>query len=160
MKSYSSRMKASLQQQQAFCLENISTTIRELDNIYWINSLHTPYDLMKQTVTKYPWVNLKCLKNSMPSLLDSGNMVSLARQDYSYCFIRLKLEAAKAPEVSVYIIYLNWNEERGWHPITHSLEMDFKFLDLEVSKVGFLVSKSQSNCYVRQWLVYYLFASL
>ena len=47
-----------------------------------IKSMQTQFGIMKRAVAKCPSIELKVMGESVPSLLDSGSMVSLMRQDH------------------------------------------------------------------------------
>ena len=79
---------------------------------------------MTQTVVECPSMNLKFLENTMPSLLDSGSMVSLVQSDYFDHFIQLKLEPTKGPEANVHNLFKLKKASEGGIPITHCFEMD------------------------------------
>ena len=46
------------------------------------NSLQTQFKIMKRAVAKCPKVNVTIMGENMPSLLDSGSMVSMMQQTY------------------------------------------------------------------------------
>ena len=48
----------------------------------YVKSMQTQFKIMKQAVAKCPSVKLKVMSESVPSLLDSGSMVSLMWQDH------------------------------------------------------------------------------
>ena len=52
------------------------------------NSLQTQFKIMKRAIAKCPKVNVTIMGENMPSLLDSGSMVSLMQQTYFNRYFR------------------------------------------------------------------------
>ena len=57
--------------------------------------MQTQFKIMKQAVVKCPNVKLKIMGESVPSLLDSGSMVTLMQQDHFNQYFRPHLGPAE-----------------------------------------------------------------
>ena len=57
--------------------------------------MQTQFKIMKWAVTKCPSIELKIVGESVPTLLDSGSMVSLIWQDHFIQYFRLQLGPAE-----------------------------------------------------------------
>ena len=67
--------------------------------------MQTKFKIMKQAVAKCPSVKLKIMGESLPSLLDSGSMVSLMWQDHFNRYFRLQLGPAESSVVDTHHIF-------------------------------------------------------
>ena len=89
---------------------------------------------MKRAVAKCPKVNITILGEIMPSLLDSGSMVSLMWQTY----LRPWLGPAEGAVVEAHNIFNLKSANDGGIPLSRYIELDVEFLGLEVPRVRFL----------------------
>ena len=89
-----------------------------------VKSMQTRFKIMKQAVAKCPSIELKIMGESVPSLLDSGSMVSLMWQDHFNRYFRLQLGPAEGSVAD-----------------THHL-FD---LGLHVPRVGFLITQNPNK---------------
>ena len=56
---------------------------------------------MKQAVAKYPSINLIIIKETTPSLLDFGSMVSMMWQDYFDQYFKCQLRPVEGSKAEV-----------------------------------------------------------
>ena len=103
---------------------------------------------MKQAVAKCPWADFKYFKNTIPSLLDSGSMVSIVRQDYFDHYIKPNIGPAKGQDVSAHNLFKLKGSNEGDILITY-FDMNVKFLGLQVPKGGFLFAKIPTDLLVQ-----------
>ena len=89
---------------------------------------------MKHAVAKCPSVHIKFLKTVMPSLLDSGRMVSLVWQDYFNWYITQKLYPVKGQEANAHTLFDLKSGNEGGILLSCYFEVYIMFLALRVSK--------------------------
>ena len=94
-------------------------------------SMQTQFKIMKWTVAKCPNTELKIMGESVPSLLDSGSMVSLMWQDHFYRYFRPQLGPAEGSVADVYHVF-NLTSMSGGHTIVQVCRIGCGFLGLQV----------------------------
>ena len=77
-----------------------------------IKSMQPQFKIMKWVVAKCPSVKLKIMGESVPSLLNSGSMVSLMWQDHFNRYFRLHLGPTKGSVASTHYM-LNLTSASG-----------------------------------------------
>ena len=100
--------------------------------------------IMQRAVSSSPSVNLKLLGLEMPSLLDSGSMVTLVKEGYFNKYILPKLKNLN--ELSeVHSLFKLTVVNNGIMPVSWYFEADVNILGFTVPQVGFLVVKDPNT---------------
>ena len=94
---------------------------------------------MKWAVAKCPSIELKVMGESVPSLLDSGSMVSLMMQDHFNRYFRPQLGPAEGSVADTHLLFDLTSASGGAIPLSRYVELDVKFLGIHVLRVGFLM---------------------
>ena len=105
-----------------------------------VKLMQTQFKIMKQAVAKCPSVELKIMGKSVPSLLDSGSMVSLMWQDHFNWYFRLQLGPADAHN-----LFDLTSASGGAIPLSRYVELDVEFLRLQVPRVRFLITQNPNK---------------
>ena len=93
---------------------------------------------MKQAVAKCPSVELNIIGESVPSLLDSGSIVSLIWQDHFNIYFRLELGPMEGSVADTHHMFDLTSASDGAIPLSRYVELDVEFLKLRVLRVRFL----------------------
>ena len=100
--------------------------------------------IMQRAVSSCPSVNLKLLGLEMPSLLDSGSMVTLVKEGYFDKYILPKLKNLN--ELSeVHSLFKLTAVNNGIMPVLQYFEADMNILRFTVPQVGFLIVKDPNT---------------
>ena len=110
-----------------------------------MKSMQTQFKIMKQTVAKCPSIKLKTMGESVPSLLDSGSMVSLMWQDHFNWYFRLQLLPAEGLVADAHHLFNLTSASGGAILLSRYIELDVEFLGLQVSRVGFLITQNPNK---------------
>ena len=100
---------------------------------------------MKQAIAKCSSVKLKIMGESVPSLLDSGSMVSLMWQDHFNRYFRPQLGPAEGSVADAYHMFDLTSGSGGAIPLSRYMELDVEFLGLQVPRVGFLIVQNPNK---------------
>ena len=100
---------------------------------------------MKWAVAKCPSIELKIMGESVPSLLDSGSMVSLMWQDHFNRYFRLQLGPAEGSVADAHHLFDLTSASGGAIPLSRYVELDVEFLELHVPRVGFLITQNPNK---------------
>ena len=109
------------------------------------NSLQTQFKIMKRAVAKCPIVNITIMGENMPSLLDSGSMVSLMQQTYSNRYFRPQLGPAEGAVADAHNLFDLKSTNGGDIPLLKYVELDVNFLGLNVPRVRFLIIQNPKD---------------
>ena len=82
---------------------------------------------MKQAVAKCPSIELKIMGESVPSLLDSGSMVSLMWQDNFNRYFRPQLGPAEESVADTHPLFDLTSASGGAIPLSGYVELDVHF---------------------------------
>ena len=104
-----------------------------------VKSMQTPFKIMKQAVAKCPSIELKVRGESVPSLLDSGSMVSLMQQDHFNQYFRLQLGPTEGSVADTHHLFNLRSASGGAIPLSRYVELDVEFLGLHMPRVRFLI---------------------
>ena len=107
-----------------------------------VKSMQTQFKIMKWPVAKCPNVELKIMGKSVPSLLDSGSMVSLMWQDHFNRYFRLQLGPAEGSVADAHHLFDLTSASGGAIPLSRYVELDMEFLGLHVPRVRFLITQT------------------
>ena len=100
---------------------------------------------MKQAVAKCPSIKLKIMGESVPSLLDSGSMVSLRWKDHFNRYFRPQLDPAEGSVADAHHLFDLTSASGGAIPISRYVELDVEFLGLHVPRVRFLITQNPNK---------------
>ena len=101
--------------------------------------------IMKQAVAKCPSIKLKVMGESVPSLLDSGSMVSLMCQDHFKQYFRLQLGSAEGLVADTHHLFDLTSASGGAIPLSRYVELDVEFLGLHVPRLRFLITQNPNK---------------
>ena len=107
--------------------------------------MQTQFKIMKWAVAKCPSIKLKVMGESVPSLLDSGSMVSLMWQDHFNQYFRLWLGPAEGSVADAHHLFDLTSAGGRSIPLYRYVELDVKFLRLHVPRVGFLITQNPNK---------------
>ena len=100
---------------------------------------------MKWAVAKFPSIELNIMGESVPSLLDSGSMVSLMQQDHFNRYFRQQLGPAEGSVADTHHLFNPTSASGGAIPLFRYVELDVEFLGLHVPRVGFLITQNPNK---------------
>ena len=100
---------------------------------------------MKWAVAKCPHAKLKIMCKSVPSLLDSGSIVSLMWQDHFNQYFRLQLGPAEGSVADAHHLFNLTSASGGAIPLSRYVELDVEFLGLHVPRIGFLITQNPNK---------------
>ena len=109
-----------------------------IDGSFDIN-LMCQFKIMKWAVAKFPSIKLKIMGESVPTLLDSGSMVSVVWQDHFNRYFRPQLGPAEGLVANVHHMFNLTSTIGGGIPLSRYVELDVEFLGLQASRVRFLI---------------------
>ena len=89
---------------------------------------------MKWAVAKCPSVKLKVRGESVPSLLDSGSMVTLMWQDHFNRYFRLQLGPAEGSVANTHHLFDLTSASGGAIPLSRYVELDVGFFRATCAK--------------------------
>ena len=81
----------------------------------------------------------------VPSLLDSGSMVSLMWQDHFNRHFRLQLGPAEGSVADTHHMFNLTSASGVAIPLSRYVELDVEFLGLQASRVGFLITQNPNK---------------
>ena len=110
-----------------------------------IKSMQTQFKIMKWAVAKCPSIELKIIGESVPSLLDSGSMVSLLWQDHFNQYFRPQLGPAEGSVTDAHHLLDLTSASGGAIPLSRYVELDMEFLGLQVPRVRFLIIQNPNK---------------
>ena len=110
-----------------------------------VKSMQTQFKIMKWAVAKCPSVKLKIMGESVPSLLDSGSMVSLMWQDHFNRYFRPQLGPAEGSVGYTHHLFNLTSASGGTIPLSRYVKLDVEFLGLQVPRVRFLITQNPNN---------------
>ena len=80
----------------------------------------------------------------MPSLLDSGSIVSLVCHNHLNCYFRPRLGPAGGSDTKAYTLF-DLTNANGWHiPLSRYVELNIEFFYFKVPRAGTLVSQNSN----------------
>ena len=122
---------------------NYSTLLQTLSNSSI--SAESKHQIMQRAVSNCPSVNLQLLGVELPSLLDSGSMVTLIREGFFFTkYILPKLQESQ--ELSqAHSLFRLLAVNNGIMPVSHYFEADVNLLGFTVPRVGFLVVRDPNS---------------
>ena len=100
---------------------------------------------MKRAVTKCPSVDIKIMGESMPSLLDSGIMISLMWQTYFKRYFRPHLGPVQGAVAKAYNLFDLKSANGVGIPLSRYIKLDVELLGLKVPRAGFLITQTPSE---------------
>ena len=109
------------------------------------NSLLTQFKIMKRAVAKCPKVIITIMSDNIPSLLDSGSMVSLMWQTYFNRYFRPWLGPTEGAEAEEHNLFDLKSANGGGMLLFRYVELYVEFLGLKVPRVRFLVTKNPNE---------------
>ena len=101
--------------------------------------------ITKQAVAKCPSVKLMIMGESAPSLLDSSSMVSLMWQDHFNRYFRPQLGQAEGSVADAHPMFNLKGDSGGSIALSRYVELDVKFLGLQVPRVRFLITQNPNK---------------
>ena len=107
--------------------------------------MQTQFKIRKWALAKYPSIELNVMGESVPSLLDSGSMVSLMWQDHFHRYFRSQLGPAEGLVADTHHLFDLTSASGGAIPVSRYVELGIEFLGLHVPKVGFLITQNPNN---------------
>ena len=107
--------------------------------------MQTQFKIMKWAVAKCPSIELKIMDESVPSLLDSGSMVSLMQQDHFNRYFRLQLGPTEGSVADTHHLFNLTSASGGAIPLSRYVELDVEFLMLHVPRVRFLITQNPNK---------------
>ena len=107
--------------------------------------MQTQFKIMKQAVAKCPSIELKTMGESVPSLLDSGSMVSLMQQDHFNRYFRPQLGPAEGSVADTHHLFDLTSASGGAIPLSRYVELDVEFLGLHVPSIRFLITQNPNK---------------
>ena len=107
--------------------------------------MQTHFKIMKQAVAKCPSIKLKIMGESVPSLLDSGSMVSLMWQDHFNQYFRPQLGPAEGSVADAHHLFDLTSARGGAIPLSRHVELDVEFLGIQVPRVRFLITQNPNK---------------
>ena len=96
---------------------------------------------MKWAVTKCSSVKLRVMGESVPSLLDSGSMVSLMQQDHFNRYFKPQLGPAEGSVADTHHMFSLTSASGGAIPLSRYVKLDVEILGLQVPRVRFLITQ-------------------
>ena len=87
-------------------------------------------------------VKLKIMAKSVPSLLDSGSMVSLMWQDYFNRYLRPHLGLAEGSVADAHHMFDLTSAGEGSIPLSRYVELDMEILGVQMPRVRFLITQN------------------
>ena len=82
---------------------------------------------------------------NIPSLLDSGSMISLTWQTYFNSYVRLQLGPAEGAMAEVHNLFDLKSANGGRIPLSRNVKLDVEFLGLRVPRVRFLITQNPNE---------------
>ena len=114
------------------------------------NSLQTQLKMMKWAVAKCPIVNITIMSENMPSLLNSGSMVSLMWQTYFNRYFRTQLGPAEGAVAEAHNLF-DWKKCQWWrHTLVKICWVGCWIFRVE-SAQGQILDHPESKWGVRPW---------
>ena len=110
-----------------------------------VKSMQTQFKIMKRTVAKCLSIKLNVVVKSVPSLLDSGSMVSLMWQDHFNIYFRLQLGPAEGSVADIHHLFHLTSASGEAIPLSRFVELDVEFLGLHVPMVRFLITQNPNK---------------
>ena len=110
-----------------------------------VKSMQTQFKILKWAVAKCPSIKLKIMGQSVPSLLDSGSMVSLMWQDYFNQYCRPQLGPAEGLVANAHHLFDLTSASGGAIPLFRYVKLDVEFLGLQVPRVRFLITQNPNK---------------
>ena len=108
-------------------------------------SLETKQQIMQRTVSGCPKVTLDVLGKGVPSLLDTGSMVTLIREGYFEKNILHLLKASLGELSEAHSLFKLSAANNSAMPVLRYFEADIKILVFSVPHVGFLVVRDPNK---------------
>ena len=108
-------------------------------------SMETRQMVMKRAVSTCPTINLNVQGKEVPSLVDSGSVVTLIREGYFEKNILPILKAALGELSKAHSLFKLLAANNGAMPVSKYFETDINLLGFRVPKVGFLVVKDPNT---------------
>ena len=107
--------------------------------------MQTKFKIMKWAVAKSPSVDLKIMGESVPSLLDSGNIVKLMWQDHFNRYFRLQLGPAECSVADTHHMFKLTSTSGGAISLSRYVGLYVEFLGLQVLRVRFLITQNPNK---------------
>ena len=123
---------------------NHNTLLQTLSNS--TISAESKQQIMQRAVSNCPSVNLQLLGIELPSLLDSGSMVTLIREGFFMKHILPKLQNSQELSQAHSLFRLSV-VNNGIMPVSQYFEADINLLGFTVPRVGFLVVKDPNSLF-------------
>ena len=107
--------------------------------------METKQRVMQRAVSGCPSVTLKIQGKGVPSLLDSGSMVTLVQEGYFEKNILTLLKASPGELLEAHSLFKLSVANNSEMPVSKYFEVDIDLLGFPVSQVGFLVVKDPNT---------------
>ena len=107
--------------------------------------MQTKFKIMKWAVAMCPSIKLKIMGESVPSLLDSGSMVSLMQQDHFNQYFRPQLGPAEGSVADAHHLFDLPSASGEAIPLSRYVELDVEFVGLQVPRAGFLITQNPNK---------------
>ena len=104
-------------------------------------SLEMKHKVMKRAVSQCPAVPMDLLGREVPSLLDSGSMVTLIREGYFVKHIQPLLNKSSSKMAEAHSLFRLSAANNEIMPVSKYFEADVTLLGFRIPRVGFLVVK-------------------
>ena len=95
--------------------------------------------IMQQAVAKCPKISISSMGIQIPSLLDSGNKVSLICYSHFKEHMLPKIEIPMGEKLDDHILFNLTAANDGQLPMKKYIELDVNFMGLKVPNAGFLI---------------------
>ena len=103
--------------------------------------METKQRVMKRAVSTCPTVNLNVQGREVPSLMDSGSMVTLVQEGYFEKNILPMLKTLLGELSAAHLLFKLSAATNGVMPVSRYFKVDVNLLGFRIPKVGFLVIK-------------------
>ena len=107
--------------------------------------METKQRIMKRAVSTCPTVNINVQGKEVPSLMDSGSMVTLVQEGYFKKNILPVLKTLLGELSKAHSLFKLLAANNGVMPVSRYFEADINLLGFRVPKVGFLVVKDPNT---------------
>ena len=108
-------------------------------------SAQVKIEVMQRAMATCPRINMECGRKRIPSLLDSGNQVTLICQSFFEQEILPHIEPTDGEKVKAHQLFQLTAANNGKLPISMYVELDLDFLGIVVPKVGVLITQEPNE---------------
>ena len=110
-------------------------------------STQVKIEVMQRAVATCPRINMGCGRKRIPSLLDSGNQVTLIHQSFFEQEILPHIEPTDGEKMKAHQLFQLTAANDGKLPISMYVELDLDFLGIVVPNVGVLITQEPNELF-------------